>query len=116
MHLSDGSVAYYEAGWENTITADNVKEFIGPSGRIKIVEQDHRMECQEEGALIEYFDYNKNEYKMINVNCKRRPTGDPLNHLIRMIEGNVESVPLIDDVYKSFCTVIEADEILRKKI
>jgi predicted dehydrogenase len=115
MYLSDGSIAYYEAGWGNTIAANNIKEFIGPLGRIKIVEREHRLDCHEEGDLIEYFDYIANEYKTINVNCKRRPTGEQLNHLIKMIENNIESIPNIDDVYKSFMSVIQADEMLRNK-
>ncbi|MEG0229634.1 MAG: Gfo/Idh/MocA family oxidoreductase, partial [Oscillospiraceae bacterium] len=35
--LSDGSIAYYEAGWSNSTASENVKEFIGPKGRIKLV-------------------------------------------------------------------------------
>ena len=46
VRLSDGSVAYYEAGWSNTMSSDNLKEFIGPKGRIKIeyrkARQNHR--------------------------------------------------------------------------
>ena len=45
MRLSDGSTAYYEAGWGNTIAAENVKEFIGPLGRIRITERENRADC-----------------------------------------------------------------------
>ncbi len=116
MELSDGSVAYYEAGWGNTVSAENVKEFIGPRGRIKIVEREHRSGCQEEGDLIEYYTYPEKEYKTINVNCKRRPTGAQLLHLIKMIENNVPSIPTIDDVFASFSAVSKADEYLKNKI
>ena len=116
LTLSDGSIAYYEAGWGNTIAADNQKEFIGPLGRIKIVERHYRQSCQEEGDLIEYYKYPEREYKTINVNCKRRPTGDQLSHLIKMIEEDVPSIPLIEDVYSSFDTVVKADKMLRNKI
>lgn len=116
MRLTDGSIAYYESGWGNTIAADNLKEFIGPKGRIRITERERRASCQEEGDLIEYYKYPEGEYRTINVNCKRRPTGEQLGHLIRMIEENVEAVPSIDDVYKSLETAIKADVILRKDI
>lgn len=115
MRLSDGSIAYYEAGWGNTIAADNLKEFIGPKGRIKITEREHRLTCQEEGDLIEYYRYPEKEYKTINVDCKRRPTGAQLEHLIRMIEENAQAVPSIDDVYTSLETAVKTDMILRKK-
>ena len=116
MTLSDGSIAYYEAGWGNTVAADNLKEFIGPLGRIRIVEREHRPNCQEEGDLIEYYRYPEKEYKTINVNCKRRPTGAQLEHLIKMIEEDVPSLPSIDDISESFFTVIKADKLLRTKI
>lgn len=116
MTLSDGSIAYYEAGWGNTVAADNLKEFIGPLGRIRIVEREHRPNCQEEGDLIEYYRYPEKEYKTINVNCKRRPTGAQLEHLIKMIEEDVPSLPSIDDISESFFTVIKADKLLRAKI
>ncbi len=114
--MSDGSIAYYEAGWADTISSENKKEFVGPKGRITITERDHRLTCQEEGDLIEYYKYPEKEYKMINVNCKRRPTGEQLAHLIKMIEAGVEATPTIDDVYKSFSAVIEADAILKKNL
>lgn len=113
MHLTDGSIAYYEAGWGNAIAADNLKEFIGPKGRIKIVEREHRTSCQEEGDLIEYYDCTSHEYKTINVNCKRRPTGAQLDHLIDMIEKDVPSVPSIDDVFVSYRTAVTADRKVR---
>ena len=113
MRLSDGSVAYYEAGWGNTVAADNLKEFIGPKGRIKITEREHRASCQEEGDLIEYYRYPDGEYRTINVDCKRRPTGAQLGHLIRMIEEDVPAVPSIDDVYTSLEVALKTDGILR---
>lgn len=115
MKLSDGSTAFYEAGWGNTIASDNLKEFIGPRGRIKITEREHRANCIEEGDLIEYFSYPEKEYKIINVNCKRRPTGAQLKHLIKMIEEGAEALPAIDDVYKSLTAALDADKILRDK-
>lgn len=114
MHMTDGSVAYYEAGWGNSIAADNMKEFIGPKGRIRIVEKEHRQTCQEEGDLVEYYDCINHEYRTINIPCKRRPTGAQLNHLIEMIEQDVEAVPTIDEVLVSFRVVEEADRKVRR--
>ena len=96
------------------IAADNLKEFIGPKGRIKIVEREHRASCQEEGDLIEYYDCSKHEYRTINVNCKRRPTGAQLNHLIEMIEKDVVAVPSMEDVFKSYSVAVQADEKIRR--
>lgn len=116
IKMSGGSIAYYEAGWTDTISAENVKEFVGPAGRIKITERDHRINCNEEGDLIEYYTYPQKEYNIINVNCKRRPTGAQLSHLIKMIEEGVEASPTIDDVYKSFSTAMTADTKLKNKL
>lgn len=114
--LSDGSVAYYEAGWGNTMAADNLKEFVGPKGRIRITYQMSRRENQEEGDLIEYYTYPEGRYETINVLCKRKPTGDQLATLIDMIENNAPANPLIDDVYESFKWAVKADEIIKEKL
>ena len=114
--LSGGSVAYYEAGWSNTISAENTKEFIGPKGRIRIVLQMNRGVHQEEGDLIEYYTYPEKHYEMINVNCKRKPTGKQLQALIDVIEGKAEANPSIDDVWESFCWACEADKIIKSKL
>ena len=114
IKLTDGSIAYYEAGWGGTIAASNIKEFIGPKGRIRIMERDNRPENKEEGDLIEFYDKEKGEYITINVDAVRRPTGDQLQNLIDMIENNKEAVPNIDEVYESFYNVILADEKLKK--
>lgn len=114
MRMSDGSIGYYEAGWGGAIAANNVKEFIGPKGRIRIVERENR-EWHEEGDLIEFYDKKSGRYNTINVDCVRRPTGAQLNHLIKMIEENVPAIPAIDDVYESFYAAIKADEKIRNK-
>jgi predicted dehydrogenase len=116
VRMSDGSVGYYEAGWSNTMSSDNLKEFVGPKGRIRIVYQMARHEHQEEGDLIEYYTYPEGNYENINVLCKRKPTGAQLQMLINMIENNVESTPSLDDVWKSFEVVVRADEVIRKGI
>lgn len=114
--FEDGSVAYYEAGWGNTIASENIKEFIGPKGRIRIVYSNARESHQEEGDLIEYYTCHDNEYKIINVNSVRKPTWDQLCQLIDMIEKDVPAVPTIDEVYDAFEIVMAADEAIRNGI
>jgi len=116
LRLTDGSVAYYEAGWGNTIAADNLKEFVGPKGRIRITYQMSRASNQEEGDLIEYYRYPEKTYETININCKRKPTGDQLQELIDMIEDKKEGSPTIDDVFESFRWALKADEIIKSKL
>lgn len=115
MRLSDGSIAYYEAGWGGAIAAENVKEFIGPKGRITILERDNRPDCKEEGDLIQFYDKETKEYRHINLDTKRRPTGTQLNHLINMIENDVPASPTMNDVLTGFKTALCADEILKNK-
>ncbi|MBQ9941184.1 MAG: Gfo/Idh/MocA family oxidoreductase [Clostridia bacterium] len=114
--LSGGSVGFYEAGWSNTITAENTKELIGPKGKIRIVLQMNRSIHQEEGDLIEYYTYPERRYETININCKRKPTGAQLQTLIDMIEGNNQAVPSIEDVWESFCWACEADRVIKSNL
>jgi len=113
VKLSDGSVGYYEAGWANTMSSDNLKEFVGPKGRIKLIYRKDRQTHQEEGDLIEYYKFPEKEYKLINVDSNRKPTGKQFDCLVDMIENSAEANPSIDDVFKSFCVAIEADKIIR---
>lgn len=115
-HLSDGSIGYYEAGWTNTISASNLKEFIGPKGRIKIILKKDRKENQEEGDLIEYYQYPEKIYHTINCNCDRKPTDKQFDYLIKMIEENIDAKPTIDEVFDCFKCVKKADKIIQDKI
>lgn len=110
--FEDGSVGYYEAGWGNTIASENIKEFIGPKGRIKIVYRKDRNTHQEEGDLIEYYSYPGNEYKILNIDSNRKPTWDQLQHLIKMIEEGVEAIPNIDQVYNAFEIALFVDKAI----
>lgn len=113
VKLSDGSIGYYEAGWSNTMASSNIKEFIGPKGRISITYQMRRQNNQEEGDLIEYYRYPEGTYEIINSLCSRKPTGDQLEALLAMIEGRAEANPSIDDVWKSFSAAFAADGAIR---
>ncbi len=114
LRLSDGSTGYYEAGYSNTLSAQNVKEFSGPKGRITLTFAKDRMSHQEEGDLIEYYQYPEKEYKIINVPCKRKPTDAQFDHLIEMIEEDVVAVPSMKEVLDAFDVVLKADEIIKK--
>ena len=111
--LSDGSVAYYEAGWSNTMAADNLKEFVGPKGRIKIIYRKDRTSHQEEGDLIEYYKYPEKSYESINVLCSRKPTGKQFDCLVGMLEENLPAEPSMEDVFESFRVALLADEKIR---
>ena len=89
VKLSDGSVGFYEAGWTRTISANNMKEFVGPLGSIRLIFAKDRTSHQEEGDLIEFYDLKTRTYHSINVLAERKPTDLQLDHLIRMIEQNV---------------------------
>ncbi len=116
IKMSDGSIGYYEAGWGNTIAAENLKEFIGPRGRIKITHAENRHENKEEGDLVEYYTYPEGKYETINIPCKRKPTGAQLDELVRMIETGCVGTPSIDDVWKSFKVAEYADKKIKEKL
>lgn len=115
MELEDGSVGYYEAGWSNTLSADNLKEFSGPRGSIRIIYRKDRQTHQEEGDLIEYYKFPEKVYEMINVQCQRKPTGRQFDHLVKMIETGCNAVPDIDEVYESFVVCLRAQEQVSKE-
>lgn len=110
--FEDGSVGYYEAGWGNTIASENIKEFIGPKGRIKIVYRKDRNTHQEEGDLVEYYSCSGNEYRILNIDSDRKPTWDQLQHLIKMIEEGVDAIPNIDQVYNAFEIALAVDKAI----
>ena len=114
--LSDGSVGTYEAGWSNTISASNTKEFFGPHGRIRIIQRDSRYDHQEEGDLIEYYKFPEKTYEMINLSCNRRPTDVQLDTLIDMIENDSIPPQSMEDVLKSTEAAFEADRIIKQNL
>lgn len=114
VKLSGGSIGYYEAGWANTMSADNLKEFIGPKGRIRLLFSNARHNHQEEGDLIEYYKYPEKTYETINVLCERKPTDQELLYLINMIENNKTPKPTIDEVFECFKIVLEADRKIKE--
>lgn len=106
--LSDGSIGFYEAGWTKTISSNNMKEFVGPRGSIRLIFAKDRHSHQEEGDLIEYYDLETRTYNNINVLAERKPTDIQITCLIRMIEENLPARPTIDEVYESFSVAMNA--------
>ena len=143
--FSDGSVGYYEAGWGNTVSAVNEKEFIGPKGSIRLIMQYDRVHDMRRGSvkeladysneaestdyvdetgrkigdLIELYRYPEAEYRRYNVCGDRKPTGEQLMYLINMIEKDLTAVPSADEVLRGMSAVFEADrqikEVLMRK-
>ena len=111
--LSDGSVGFYEAGWTKALTSNNVKEFVGPKGCIRLIFEKDRESHQEEGDLIEYYSVEDNCYHNIDVKAERKPTDIQMTCLIRMIEEDLPARPTIDEVYSSFVTAIKAEKIIQ---
>ena len=98
------------------MSASDVKEFVGPNGRIRILLQNNRVFNQEEGDLIEYYKYPEKEYVHINVDAERRPTDKQLDFLIDMIEKDTEPIPSIKEVCEGLDAVFEADRQIRERI
>lgn len=112
--LSDGSIGFYEAGWTKTITSNNMKEFVGPKGCIRLIFAKDRDSHQEEGDLIEYYTVEDNCYHNIDVLAERKPTDIQMTCLIRMIEEDLPARPTMDEVYSSFEAAIRAEKIIQE--
>ena len=106
----------YEAGWGTSLETNNEKEFIGPAGRIKITYQEDLMSHREDGNLVSVYKYVDGTTEYINIPFGEKPTGTELEYLIEMIERNVPAKPAIEDVFRSFEIVCEADERIREKM
>ncbi len=114
--LSDGSVGFYEAGWSNSMETDSFKEFVGPKGRIRITYQKERPNRREDGNLVSISKYYDGTTEYINIPFNVKPTGAQLDHLIAMIEEDVPANPTIEDVFRSFEIVCEADRKIKDRM
>lgn len=114
--LSGGSVGFYEAGWSSSMETASFKEFVGPKGRIRITYQKERADHREDGNLVSIYKYCDGTTEHINVPFHVKPTGPQLDHLITMIEKDVPAEPTIEDVFRSFEIVCEADAKIRGKM
>lgn len=115
IKFSDGSLGSYEVGWGKTISESNIKEFVGPKGRIKIIYSDSQQNVEGQN-IIEYYKAEENKYERYYVDFNRKPTGEELLHLIRMIEIGEQPYPCIDDVWESFKIAIKVDKIICKNL
>ena len=113
MKLSNGCTAYYEAGWTDTTASENLKEFVGTEGRIKLILSDYRTSNKEEGDLIEYYDKRTETYTQINIRCKYKDMYGQLSALIDMIENDTEGFPTLEDAMTAFRIVMRCDELIR---
>ncbi len=113
VKLSGGSIGYYEAGWTNTISANNTKEFVGPKGRIILTYEKDRTANSEEGDLIELYRYPEKTYETINIPGDRKPCDVQFDYLIKMIEQGAPSVPSLEELEESFSAVIKADAAIK---
>jgi len=112
--LSDGSKGFYEASWSRNTASSNIKEFIGPRGRIRIVLQRDRTEHREEGDLIELHLSDKDEYININMRSEYKPMWIQLKTLIEMIEApDNECMIDIDSIEDAFLAAYYADQSMR---
>ncbi len=116
MKLSNGAAAYYEAGWTDTTASENLKEFVGTDGRIKIILSAYRPSNVEEGDLIEYYDKRTETYHTINVPCRYKDMYAQLCTLIDMIENDREGAPTLDDAMEAFRIVMKCDDIIRASL
>lgn len=111
--LSDGSIGYYEAGWGKTIAASNLKEFIGPLGRISITLQRERAQNIEEGDLIEV--YTKDgEYRCINISSNPKPTYNQLLDLIKMIESDSKGKITMEEALDAHLIAFDTNEAIKE--
>ncbi|WJH33121.1 Gfo/Idh/MocA family oxidoreductase [Paenibacillus sp. CC-CFT747] len=115
IKLSDGSIGYYEAGWGHNMPNENLKEFIGPKGRIRITYRTHRpLEEQHLGNLIELEHYPDGRKEEFNIDFSYKPTGSQFQYLIRMIEENLDPKPYLQEFYRALEVTILGDKAIHE--
>ena len=114
MKLSNGGSAYYEAGWANNLAAENLKEFIGNKGRLRITLQENRKQDAEEGDLIEYYTHEDGKYTTINNPSKYKNMWGQLQTLIQMIETGEEGNPSFDEAFEAFMIALIGNEAAKQ--
>ena len=114
MKLANGGSAYYEAGWANHLAAQNLKEFIGTKGRIRITLQENRAQDAEEGDLIEYYTNEDGNYQTINNVSQYKNMWGQLQTLIEMIETGDEGNPSFDEAFEAFMITLIGNEAAKQ--
>ena len=115
MRLSNGGVAHYEASWSATVAGENLKEFVGTKGRMRLILAENRACNKEEGNLIEVYTLDGGYYE-INVPGEYKDMYAQLSCLIDMIETGSEGSPTIDDALQAFRMVTECDRMVRAEL
>ena len=115
MRLSNGGYAYYEASWSSTIETQNLKEFVGTKGRMRLVLAENRGLFREEGNLIELFTVDGGRQE-INVEGEYKDMYAQLSCLIDMIENGSEGNPTLEDAMIALRLVTDCDAMARKEL
>lgn len=115
MRFSDGSVGYYEAGWGHVMPLDNLKEFIGPKGRIRIIYRSQRKtDDQHLGNLVEVEHYPDGRREDFNMDYEIKPTDAQFNYLIRMIEEDLDPMPFLQAFYRALEVTVLGDRAIHE--
>lgn len=115
VKLANGCAGFFEAGWSNTISMLNVKEFIGTEGRITLTLRDNRCSDREEGDLISLYRRDGREYKTINIDSQYKNMYGQIETLIDMVENDKPGSPTIDEVFEAFYATVKADEAIENR-
>lgn len=114
VRMENGCVGYYEAGWGQNISAQNVKEFVGEKGRITLTLQSNRASDVEEGDLITLYRHDTGAYQIKNVPAKYKDMYAQLCCLVDMIERDAPANPGMDDVFRAFRAALLANAAIRE--
>ncbi|NJP41328.1 Gfo/Idh/MocA family oxidoreductase [Oscillospiraceae bacterium HV4-5-C5C] len=112
LQLDNGCIGYYEAGWSRSLAAQNLKEFIGETGRISLTLRDNRADNREEGDLLTVYHQGSGEYQTLNLPSKYKDMYAQLCRLIEMIEQDEPGNPTIDEAFSAFYVAIEAEQAI----
>lgn len=113
LKFTDGSVGYYEAGWGHAMPNDNLKEFIGPKGRIRIIYKSQRPAHEQHlGNLIEFEHFPNGMKEEINIDYSLKPTGAQFDYFIGMVENDRDATPTLEEVYRAMQVTIMADRAI----
>jgi len=115
MRLSNGAMAHYEACWASTIETENLKEFVGTKGRMRLILADNRGLSRENGNLIELYT-NDGGKREINVEGEYKDMYKQLSCLIDMIENGTDGTPTLDEAMFAFRVVTECDKNVREEL
>ena len=112
VRMENGCVGYYEAGWSKSISAQNVKEFVGDRGRITLTLQSNRAQDNEEGDLISIYHSDTGEYLTRNIPAKYKDMYGQMRRLVDMIEQDAPANPTMEQVFQAFQAALTAQKAM----